>query len=78
MANTKSGPFGVQLTSGRIVTAALAVLSLVFIFSNTRQTKIRFLFAEVSMPLWLALMGVGLIGVAVGWMLGKRGGSARG
>ncbi|MFC8124958.1 DUF1049 domain-containing protein [Streptomyces sp. NPDC057302] len=54
------------LTPGRIAVAALAVLTLVFIFENTRSTKIRLLIPEVTVPLWMALFGTAVIGALCG------------
>ncbi|MCX3063353.1 LapA family protein [Streptomyces beihaiensis] len=56
------GPF----TPGRIAMILLAVLVLVFVFENTREVKIRLLIPEVTMPLYLALGGVAVIGAACG------------
>ncbi|MFR9721973.1 hypothetical protein ACL02R_01210 [Streptomyces sp. MS19] len=53
-------------TRGRIIIAAIAVLTLVFIFENTRRTRIRLLVPEVTMPLWLALFATALIGLICG------------
>lgn len=55
-----------MLTPGRVTVGLLAFLALVFIFENTRTTKIRLLIPEVTMPLWLALLGTALIGVVCG------------
>ncbi|MFG2497733.1 DUF1049 domain-containing protein [Streptomyces sp. NPDC048441] len=60
-----SGGGGV-LTPTRIAVAAVAALTLVFIFENTRHTKIRLLIPEVTMPLWVALLCTGLIGALCG------------
>jgi uncharacterized integral membrane protein len=53
-------------TPGRIVVLTVAVLTLVFIFENTRETEIRLLIPEVAMPLWLALLGMAVIGFLCG------------
>ncbi|MGW5862988.1 DUF1049 domain-containing protein [Streptomyces sp. NPDC055239] len=66
-----SGGGGV-ITPGRIAVAVLAVLTLVFIFENTRHTKIRLLIPEVTMPLWVALLGTGLIGALCGAYFMRR------
>lgn len=50
----------------------LTVLALVFIFENTRSTEIRLLIPEVTMPLWLALLGTGVIGALCGAYFMKR------
>nr|WP_203675272.1 MULTISPECIES: hypothetical protein [unclassified Streptomyces] len=61
-----------MVTPGRIVVAALAVLGLVFIFENTRQVKIRLIVPEVTMPLWLALLAMAVIGGICGAYFSRR------
>lgn len=58
---------GSLVTPGRVTLAVLAVLALVFIFENTSRTRIRLLVPEVTMPLWVALLGMGVIG----WLVGR-------
>ncbi|MVO87271.1 DUF1049 domain-containing protein [Streptomyces sp. p1417] len=61
------------MTPGRVAVAVIAILTLVFIFENTRSTKIRLLIPEVTMPLWMALLGTGLIGALCGaFFLNRR------
>ncbi|MEV0524303.1 DUF1049 domain-containing protein [Streptomyces sp. NPDC050439] len=66
------GRGGGVMTPGRIAVLAIAVLTLVFIFENTRHTKIRLLIPEVTMPLWVALLGTGLIGALCGAYFMRR------
>jgi uncharacterized integral membrane protein len=63
---------GVLLTPARISVAVLAVLALVFIFENTRKTRIRLLIPEVTMPLWMALLATGVIGALCGAYFMRR------
>lgn len=63
---SSSGGGGGVMTPSRIVVLVVAVLTLVFIFENTHHTKIRLLIPEVTMPLWVALLGTGLIGALCG------------
>ncbi|MGP4044590.1 DUF1049 domain-containing protein [Streptomyces sp. 2A115] len=60
------------LTPARVAVVALAVLALVFIFENTRTTEIRLLIPEVTMPLWMALLGTAVIGALCGAYFVKR------
>lgn len=60
------------LTPARITVLLLAVLALIFIFENTRATKIRLLIPEVTMPLWMALLGTAVIGALCGWYFMRR------
>ncbi|MER5199025.1 LapA family protein [Streptomyces sp. NPDC002755] len=63
---SESGRRNEALTPGRIVVLALAVLTLIFIFQNTRPTKIRLLIPEVTVPLWTALLAMWVIGLLCG------------
>lgn len=67
-----SGGGGGVMTPGRIAVLVVAVLTLVFIFENTHHTKIRLLIPEVTMPLWVALLGTGLIGALCGAYFVRR------
>ena len=61
-----------MLTPGRGIVGVPAVLGLVCIFENTRSMKIRSLIPEVTMPLWLALLGTAVIGALCGAYFMKR------
>ncbi|MFB7590759.1 DUF1049 domain-containing protein [Streptomyces sp. NPDC056169] len=64
--------FSGAFTPGRIAMTAVAVLTLVFIFENTREVRIRILIPEVSMPLYLALLSTALLGAACGYYAAAR------
>ncbi|MFE3722862.1 LapA family protein [Streptomyces cyaneofuscatus] len=61
-------------TPGRIAVAVLVVLVIVFICVNTQKVNIRVIIPEVTMPLWLALLAMFLIGLACGGYLFRRKG----
>ncbi|MCX4671335.1 DUF1049 domain-containing protein [Streptomyces sp. NBC_01381] len=71
---SSSGGGGIRgaMTPGRVAVLTLAVLGLIFIFENTRHTKIRLLIPVVTMPLWVALLGTGLIGALCGAYFMRR------
>ncbi|MFD5556388.1 DUF1049 domain-containing protein [Streptomyces sp. NPDC127068] len=73
--STKSkSSVGELATPGRIVVIVLAILALIFIFENTQDTKIRLLIPEVTMPLWLALLAMWIIGAVCGaYFMRRRG-----
>jgi len=68
----KHGGRRVQMTPARISMLVLAVLTLIFIFQNTDETKIRLLIPEVVMPLWAALLAMALIGALCGAYFMRR------
>ncbi len=65
---TSGGRAGARdlVTPGRVAVVALGLLALIFIFENTRATKIRLLIPEVTMPLWMALLATAVIGALCG------------
>ncbi|MDV5149337.1 LapA family protein [Streptomyces sp. SBC-4] len=64
--------FSGAFTPSRIAMTVVAVLTLVFIFENTRQVKVRILVPEVSMPLYLALLATAVLGAACGYYVAGR------
>lgn len=71
-AGGKRGGLAGSMTPGRIIVLVLAALSLIFIFENTDSTEIRLLIPLVTMPLWLALLAMGLIGALLGAYFMRR------
>ncbi|WP_327165080.1 DUF1049 domain-containing protein [Streptomyces zaomyceticus] len=60
-------------TPSRIGMVVLAVVTLVFLFENTREVRIRLLIPEVSTPLYPALLATALLGAACGPYAAARG-----
>ncbi|MFE5910804.1 DUF1049 domain-containing protein [Streptomyces wedmorensis] len=71
-AHGSTSRFSGAFTPGRIAMTAVAVLTLVFIFENTREVKIRLLIPEVTMPLYVALLATALLGAACGYYAAAR------
>lgn len=75
MRSTSTSPgrgWSEHLTPGRVALLVVAALTLVFIFENTRRTRIRLLVPEVTAPLWLALFATAAAGLVCGLALGRR------
>ncbi|MFD5425164.1 DUF1049 domain-containing protein [Streptomyces sp. NPDC127084] len=63
-----------RFTPRRILFLVIAVLTLVFIFENTRKVTVRLLIPEVVMPLYLALLAAAVLGaLCAALYLGRRG-----
>ncbi|GAA3647647.1 LapA family protein [Streptomyces fenghuangensis] len=60
------------LTPGRVLVLLLLAATLVFVFQNTERTEIRLLVPVVTMPLWVALLIPGVIGLLSGMYLVRR------
>ncbi|MEV7522009.1 LapA family protein [Streptomyces sp. NPDC091371] len=73
-SHTAKGGTGLHglLTPGRIAIAVLAVLTLVFIFENTRSTTIRLWIPQVTMPLYVALLIAAVLGGLCGAYFSRR------
>ncbi|MFJ9811933.1 lipopolysaccharide assembly protein LapA domain-containing protein [Streptomyces sp. NPDC101158] len=71
-ATTGEARAGGVVTPGRITLAAVAVLTLVLVFENTREVRISLLIAEVSTPLCLALLATTLLGAVCGFYAAHR------
>ena len=55
-----------------ILGAVLAVLALILVLENREPTTIRLLIPVVTMPLWVALTMMAVIGLLVGLLLRRR------
>jgi len=71
-SGARRGGRGRVLTPGRVAVLLLAALALIFIFENTRATEVRLLGPEVTMPLWLALLGMAVVGSLCGAYFVRR------
>ncbi|OII60204.1 DUF1049 domain-containing protein [Streptomyces sp. CC53] len=65
----KRGGRAPAMTPSRITAAVLAVLAVVLIVENTREVEIRLLIPVVTMPLYLALLIMFVIGGLCGALL---------
>ncbi|TDC67997.1 lipopolysaccharide assembly protein LapA domain-containing protein [Streptomyces hainanensis] len=65
--------------TSRVIAALISVLVLVFIFQNTRTTKVHLLIPEVRLPLWVVLLGTAILGMLAGmfWSHHRRKRRAR-
>ncbi|MFK0291794.1 DUF1049 domain-containing protein [Streptomyces sp. NPDC090442] len=60
--------------SSWLVPVLLCVLALVFIFENRAEAQIRLIIPIITMPLWVALLIVWVIGLISGlWFASRRG-----
>ncbi|GAA1521444.1 hypothetical protein GCM10009788_26620 [Nocardioides humi] len=66
-----------RISPRAVAGAVLAVLALVFVFQNTGEGRIEFLFWELTMPAWIWLLVVFAAGLAVGslfpWLHRRKG-----
>lgn len=63
---------GFQLTPKMITALVIAACALVFVFSNTEDIPLHFLWFEISAPGWVMLLALFVGGLAVGFFLGRN------
>ena len=65
-----------ELRPKTVVGIVIGVLALVFVFQNTDERQIDFLFWSISMPAWIWLLVIFAAGLTVGsifpWLRGRR------
>ena len=63
---------GINLTARRIIGLIIAVVALIFVFSNTGQVTLKFLWLDLSAPGWVMLLVLLLAGFLVGFTMGRK------
>lgn len=63
---------GMRLTPRAIVALVIGVAAVIFIFSNTDDIKLSWLWLELSAPGWVMLLALFAGGLAVGFFLGRN------
>jgi uncharacterized integral membrane protein len=60
-----------RISAKAVVWIVVAVLVLVLVLQNTNDVRVDLLFWNVTAGLWLLLLGMFLIGLALGWLLAR-------
>lgn len=68
-APAKSGGF--KLTPKQITGIVIGVISLIFVFSNTEEVTLRFLFLDFTTPGWVMLLILLGAGFATGFLVAR-------
>ena len=54
-----------------VIIVAFLVLLIVFVWENRKETQVDLIFGEVTMPLSVLILALFIIGLAIGFVLGK-------
>jgi uncharacterized integral membrane protein len=65
------------VTAGRIVLAVCAGLIVLFAVLNSQEVRMHWLVTTTTMPLFVGLLVFALLGLLVGYVLGRRGSDRR-
>ena len=57
---------------GQIVGLVLGILVLLLAAANLDETEVNLLVTSLALPLFIVIVAVLLIGIVVGWLLGRR------
>jgi len=63
---------GYKPSRGLVIGGISLVVAVVFIFSNTNDTEVQFLFWSATVNLWAALLLAVVLGLGGGYFLGRR------
>jgi uncharacterized integral membrane protein len=66
-----TGTTGFRLTPRWILGIVIAVIGLVFVFSNTSEATLRFLWLSMTAPGWVFLVVLLALGFASGWLIAR-------
>lgn len=56
-----------KATGTLILTVVVVALMFVFVITNSQSVPVSLAFWDVSMPLWLLVLGTLIVGVLIGW-----------
>ncbi|KPJ63429.1 MAG: hypothetical protein AMS15_00280 [Planctomycetes bacterium DG_23] len=54
-----------------VIIVAFLVLLIVFVWENRKETQVDLIFGEVTMPLSVLILALFIIGLAIGFVIGK-------
>jgi uncharacterized integral membrane protein len=66
------GGSGRSISPKMIMVAILVVIVVVLAIANSQDTTVDFVVADISVPLFVVIVGSALVGLVVGYFLGRR------
>jgi len=63
---------GFRVPPKLILAVVILAAVLWFIFANTNDAKIKLWVHTFSVPVWMVLLGTLVVGIIIGWLLGRR------
>ena len=67
-----NGGSGRNVSPKLIVAVILVVIVVVLAIANSKKVKVDFIVADVSLPLFVVIVGSAIVGLVVGYFLGRR------
>lgn len=69
MANESTG--GRRVSVKQVIAGVLVLVVVVLAIANSKRVKVDFVVTDITMPLFLVIVGSALIGWIVGWFMGR-------
>ena len=69
MANDNPG--GRRINAKQVIVGVLILVVVILAIANSKKVKVDFVVADITMPLFLVIVGSALIGWLVGWFMGR-------
>ena len=66
------GGSGRNISPKMILVAILVVIIVILAIANSQDTTVDFVVADISLPLFVVIVGSALVGLIVGYFLGRR------
>ena len=67
-----SGGSGRSVSPKMVLAAILVVIVIVLAIANSQDIKVDFVVADITLPLFVVIVGSAVIGLVVGYFLGRR------
>jgi uncharacterized integral membrane protein len=67
-----SGGAGRSISPKMVLAAILVVIVIVLAIANSQDIKVDFVVADITLPLFVVIVGSAVIGLVVGYFLGRR------
>jgi uncharacterized integral membrane protein len=69
VANESTG--GRRVSVKQVIVGVLVLVVVVLAIANSKRVKVDFVVTDITMPLFLVIVGSALIGWIVGWFMGR-------
>jgi uncharacterized integral membrane protein len=69
VANESTG--GRRVSVKQVIAGVLVLVVVVLAIANSKRVKVDFVVTDITMPLFLVIVGSALIGWIVGWFMGR-------
>lgn len=63
---------GRRVSVRQVIAGVLIVLAVIFIVENRTRVEIRLIVPLISLPLWIVMAGLFVVGGVAGWLLSRR------